>query len=146
MSVKRIQVELKNIMEHPIKGIEVIPNEDDVLKWQAKIQGPSGTPYEKGIFTVNIVFTSDFPFKPPQVLFKTRIYHPNFDSDGNVCLSLLKDWKPSGRVSLILASIVQLLNEPNAEDPIAQEPADLYRTNKDEFIKNAKDYTKKYAK
>eukprot|EP00835_Amoeboradix_gromovi_P001053 NODE_41_length_29768_cov_0.533924.p16 type:complete len:147 gc:universal NODE_41_length_29768_cov_0.533924:28956-29396(+) len=146
MSVKRIQVELKNLMENPIKGVHIIPNEDDVLSWIVKITGPAGTPYEKGTFSINIVFTSDFPFKPPKILFKTKIYHPNFDSDGNICLSLLNNWKPASRISVLITAILQLLLEPNLEDPIATEPAELYRTNKDEFIKNAKDFTKKYAK
>ena len=145
-SIKRIQVELKNIMDNPISGIQVFPNEDDVLLWVVKIHGPKDTPYEKGLFTIHIVFTSDFPFKPPQILFKTKIYHPNFDGDGNVCLSLLNDWKPASRISIVILAILQLLKEPNLEDPIAQEPAELYRTNKEEFIKIAKEYTKKFAK
>ena len=145
-SLKRIQVELKHIMENPIKGVNVIPNEDDVLLWVVKIQGPSTSPYDKGTFIIHIVFTSDFPFKPPQILFKTKIYHPNFDSAGNVCLSLLNDWKPASRISLVITAILQLLQSPNLDDPIAQEPAELYRTNKDEFIKVAKEWTKKYSK
>ena len=145
-SLKRIQIELKNIIENPIKGIQVVPNDDDVLLWVIKVQGPTGTPYEKGIFTFNIVFTSEFPFKPPQITLKTKIFHPNFDNDGNCCLSLLNNWKPASRLSLVLTAILQLLQEPNLEDPIANEPAELYRTDKDGFIKNAKEYTKKYAK
>ena len=50
-----------------------------------------GTPYEGGVFFLNIHFPNDYPFKPPKLTFSTRIYHPNINSNGSICLDILKD-------------------------------------------------------
>ena len=53
------------------------------------MQGPSGTVYENGIFTLSVSVSQRFPFEPPLVRFVTPVYHPNIDSAGRICLDLL---------------------------------------------------------
>ena len=85
MGTKRIQKELKEIMEHPICGISATPAKpDDLTHWIAKIQGPEGSPYEGGIFTLKIVFGNEYPFKPPKIAFTHRVYHPNINESRNI--------------------------------------------------------------
>ena len=54
-------------------------------------------PYNKGAFKIEIAFPAEYPFKPPKILFKTKIYHPNVDEKGQVCLPIInaENWKPA---------------------------------------------------
>jgi ubiquitin-conjugating enzyme E2 D/E len=121
-------------------------NPDDLFTWQATIIGPTETPYEGGMFNLVILFPTDYPFKPPKISFTTRIYHPNINSTGGICLDILKDqWSPALSITKVLLSICSLLSDPNPDDPLAPEIANIYKTNKEEFNKIAREYTVKYA-
>lgn len=68
--------------------------------WQATIMGPGDSPYSGGVFFLAIHFPTDYPFKPPKVNFTTRIYHPNINSNGSICLDILRDqWSPALTIS-----------------------------------------------
>ena len=55
-----------------------------------EITGPENSPYEGGIFELDLSITDRYPFEPPKLRFITPIYHPNIDSTGRICLDLLK--------------------------------------------------------
>ena len=81
------------------------------LQWQATIMGPvrrlrndlltqSDSPYSGGVFFLSITFPTDYPFKPPKVSFSTKIYHPNINANGSICLDILRDqWSPALTIS-----------------------------------------------
>ena len=70
---------------------------DDMFTWQATIMGPGDSPYQGGVFFLTIKFPTDYPFKPPKVQFNTKIYHPNINASGGICLDILKDQWCAGR-------------------------------------------------
>lgn len=82
-----------------------------------------------GIFKLELFLPSDYPMAPPKVRFLTRIYHPNIDKLGRICLDILKDkWSPALQIRTVLLSIQALLSAPNPDDPLANDVADHWKT------------------
>ena len=133
MALKRIQKELIDLTRDPLTDCSAGPNnESDQFRWEATITGPEDSPYAGGIFFLQIHFPPDYPFKPPTVKFTTRVYHPNINSDGNICLDILKNqWSPSLTIGKVLLSIRSLLMDPNAEETVTPEIANVYKTNRE---------------
>lgn len=146
MALRRIQKELIELKKESLLNCNAEPISNDLFKWQADIIGPNGTPYANGKFKLNITFPVDYPFKPPHVQFITKIYHPNINSSGIICLDILKEqWSPALTIVKVLLSITSLLNDPNPNDPLMADIANLYKTNKTEYESEAKKWTLKYA-
>ncbi|XP_040602688.1 ubiquitin-conjugating enzyme E2 D4 isoform X2 [Mesocricetus auratus] len=105
-----------------------------MFHWQATIMGPNDSPYQGGVFFLTIHFPTDYPFKPPKVAFTTKIYHPNINSNGNICLDILRSqWSPALTVSKVLLSICSLLCDPNPDDPLVPEIAHTYKADREKY-------------
>lgn len=75
----------------------------------------------------------------PKVVFNTKIYHPNIDILGRICLDILKDkWSPALQIRSVLLSIQALLSSPNPEDPLNNEAAEHWKTNESDAIKKGR--------
>ena len=146
MTARRIKKELDELNLSPPTNCSAGPQGDDLYKWQATIMGPEGSPYHGGIFFLKIEFPVDYPFKPPRIQFSTPIYHCNINSNGSICLDILKDqWSPALTISKLLLSICSLMDDPNPNDPLVPEIADLLRKNRPLHDENAREMTMRYA-
>ena len=114
--------------------------------WEACIFGPEESPYEGGVFMLSIQFPVEYPFRAPHFQFKTRIYHPNINSAGLICLDILKgEWSPALTVGKVLLSICSLLTDPNPGDPFVPEAAKLYIEDRAAYDEIARTWTHCYA-
>ncbi len=146
MALTRINKELKIIQDESNENVSAGPSGDNIFEWDAMIIGPTKTPYEGGMFKLKIYFPTDYPYKAPKVIFTTKIYHPNINSSGIICLDILKNqWSPALTISKVLLSICSLLNDPNPNDPLMPDIAKQYVDNKSAYETIARDWTVRYA-
>ena len=106
-----------------IVGIELV--DDNLLHWKLRVQGPRDTPYEAGVFVLDMAFPS-LPVHPPKCHWDTKLFHPNVDfTTGEICCSMLGHgplgWVPGFSPEAIALSLYVLLDNPNVEDPVNPE-------------------------
>nr|CAH7745157.1 unnamed protein product [Callosobruchus chinensis] len=145
-SKKRIMVETKNLSKDPPPGISATPDEQNCRYFHVLMSGPSGSPYEGGLFKLELFLPENYPMTPPSVRFLTKIFHPNIDKLGRICMDILKDqWSPALQVRTVLLSIQALLSSPNPDDPLANDVANMWKTREQEAVLKAKEWTRLYA-
>jgi ubiquitin-conjugating enzyme E2 D/E len=146
MATTRINKELKILQNESNENVSAGPSGDNLFEWDGMIIGPTKTPYEGGMFRLKIYFPVDYPFKSPKVIFTTKIYHPNINSGGIICLDILKtQWSPALTISKVLLSICSLLNDPNPNDPLEPTIAKQYVEYKAKYEEIAREWTLQYA-
>ncbi|XP_050030330.1 ubiquitin-conjugating enzyme E2 D2-like [Dermacentor andersoni] len=147
VTLQRIKKELDEMTSDPPSNCSAGLNDTgDMFNWQATISGPEKTPFEGGVFKLSIFFPNDYPFKPPQVKFITKIYHPNINGNGIICLDILKSqWSPALSIAKVLLSICALMCEPNPDDPLMPEVASMYKNNRAQYNATARKWTTEYA-
>ena len=128
------------------KWIAAAPFRGDIFHLLSAFEGPPDTPYEGGIFFLEERCHIYHPWKPCKLRFLTRIYHPNIDSRGNICMDALGDqWHPAYTVRHLLVSLVSLLNDPNLEDASVPEISQTYCEDYELYCRNARRFTEQYA-
>lgn len=146
MANMRLTKELEELVKNPPTNCSAGTVNDDLFHWRASITGPEDTPYFGGIFSLDIHFPTDYPFKAPKMNFITKIYHPNINAAGSICVDILREnWSPALTISKVLLSVSSLMNDPNPNDPLDVDIADQYKNNKKLFEETAKTWTTIYA-
>lgn len=149
--VSRMSKEMERLKKEPPHGVTCWPKDGRLNHLEVKLLGGENTPYEGGVFKLEIKIPNRYPFEPPHVQFLTQIYHPNIDTAGRICLDVLKSpptgsWKPAHNLHTILTSIQLLLAEPNPDDGLMADISSEYKHQKPTFLAKAKEWTTKYAK
>lgn len=146
----RLKRELQMLSTEPPPGITCWQTEEKIDDLRAQIVGGTETPYEGGLFSLEIKVPERYPFEPPKIRFLTPIYHPNIDTSGRICHDALKlppkgAWKPSLNISTVLTSIQLLMAEPNPDDPLMADISSEFKYNKQLFTEKAKKWTQEHA-
>lgn len=99
----------------------------DMMHLGLSLSPPEG-PYHPGTFHFSISIPDGYPHSPPKVHCNTKVFHPNIDLEGHVCLNILRqDWKPVLTLSAVLYGLQLLFLEPNADDPLNSEAAEALK-------------------
>lgn len=144
----RVQKEIKNILKDVSSGVTVeLKDASSIQLMVGSLKGPSDTPYEGGIFYVDIELDDQYPFVPPKMKFITKVWHPNISSaSGAICLDILKDqWSPALTIKTAMLSLQALLSTPEPNDPQDAVVAKQYLTDKKGFDRTAMEWTREYA-
>ncbi|KAK5109436.1 hypothetical protein LTR62_006995 [Meristemomyces frigidus] len=149
---KRLQKEIADIIKDKHSGITVTAPDgsteiSDFTRFKGLFRGPPDTPYEGGVYAVDIRITPEYPFKPPEMRFITKIWHPNVSSQtGAICLDTLGTaWSPVLTLKSALISLQSLLSSPEPKDPQDAEVASMLISRPDEFAHVAREWAIRYA-
>ena len=147
-SISRLVKEFTKFTTDPLDGVTVnIPDDANYYRWDAIITGPADTPYEGGTYMLHIDIPKEYPHKPPDVKFKTHIFHPNISpQSGYICLDILKHmWSPAMGIGKVILSILQLLSDPNPNDSLNWDAGSLMKSNIAEYTAVAKKWNAEHA-
>ena len=117
----------------------------DYFNWECGIPGPKGTPWEGGLYKINLKFPEDYPVLPPKCVFEKKLFHPNVYPSGAVCLSIIndeEDWRAGLKVKDILLGIQYLLANPNTKSPAQKEAFESYNKKSDEYRRKVREQAK----
>ena len=114
------------------------PDTENLLQFEVVVCPDEGF-YRGGLFAFSFNVRKSYPHEPPKVKCHTKVYHPNIDLEGNVCLNILReDWKPVLSISAVIYGLLFLFLEPNPADPLNKEAADALQENPAQFESNVR--------
>ena len=148
MAIRRLRKELEEMRTYGVTGVQdASPRDDNLFTWSAKLEGPLHSPYEGGVFRVDITFPETYPFQAPKLKFRTCIYHPSISkASGEICSAIIEEgWKPNKSVSWVLRTVLEVLQKPSSSSPLEADVAKQFERYPNEFRRTAKEWTKMYA-
>jgi len=145
--LRRVNKEIADCKNDKVSQITVELIDDSPFHLMGSFPGPSDTPYDGGLYEVDIIIPDAYPFQPVKMKFITKVYHPNVSSQsGAICLDILKDaWSPVLTLKSTLISLQSLLCSPEPNDPQDAEVAKHYMTSRSSFNDTARYWAEIYA-
>ena len=139
-AAKRVNLEINQMKTDTTEGIEIIPTEN-IERFISRIKGPEQSPYENGIYDLEVKIPSDYPISPPNIKFITQMFHPNVYPDGKICVDILRkdQWSPSLKISTALLSIRSLFTDPDPTSSANPKAGRLYVSDREKFNKEVED-------
>ena len=130
----RIQKDIHELDGGQVANVS-FPNPNDLCNFNVLVSPQTG--YWVGAkYNFSFSVPADYPHKPPKVTCLTKIYHPNINLEGAVCLNILReDWKPVLDINAVIYGLIYIFYEPNPDDPLNHDAAALFRTDKAQFAK-----------
>eukprot|EP00511_Aplanochytrium_stocchinoi_P000307 CAMPEP_0204823532 /NCGR_PEP_ID=MMETSP1346-20131115/1611_1 /ASSEMBLY_ACC=CAM_ASM_000771 /TAXON_ID=215587 /ORGANISM="Aplanochytrium stocchinoi, Strain GSBS06" /LENGTH=263 /DNA_ID=CAMNT_0051950213 /DNA_START=89 /DNA_END=880 /DNA_ORIENTATION=- len=108
---KRLQKEYLSLKKQPVENIEALPNDRNILEWHYVVRGPKGSVYEGGVYHGKLIFTEEYPYKPPSIIMITR--SGRFKTNTRLCLSMSdfhpETWNPLWSVGSILSGLLSFM-------------------------------------
>ncbi|XP_024014458.1 ubiquitin-conjugating enzyme E2-17 kDa-like [Eutrema salsugineum] len=148
-SAKVVSLQLKEVERKNSPCFSTGHVGEDLYHWEAIITGPKGSPYENGVFKVDIHFPLDYPFAPPRVMFKTKVYHPNVNTYGNIFLKMLNPthFRTNNSINDVLTEIHQMFTAPRIGEGhfFVEEIARIYVEDRAAFETTALAWTVEHA-
>ena len=147
VAMKRLRKELADAKANLPFECRLEAQYNNIFHWRCFLEGPLDSPFKGRYFEVDIYIPTDYPASPPDMKFRTSIYHPNIKDNGVICLEILKrnQWHSDYTVSTAIIALHYLLANPNADDPLVLEIAKRYKTSKTEYDKTAQRWTQLYG-
>ncbi|XP_053672604.1 ubiquitin-conjugating enzyme E2 J2 [Anopheles nili] len=109
----RLKQDYMRLKRDPVPYITAEPLPSNILEWHYVIKGPEDSPYYGGYYHGTLLFTKEFPFKPPSIYMTT----PNgrFKINKRLCLSISDfhpdTWNPAWSVATILTGLLSFMLE-----------------------------------
>jgi len=151
-SIVRIPKEYEKLTKDPLENIILEMQPSNIYEWKFVIFGPKDSPYEGGVYEGILSIPKEYPMRPPQVKFTSKLFHPNVYHDGKLCISILHEgkdetgyeheldrWRPINNIRTVFISIISLLHDPNADSAANLDAAKLWRDNREGYNKRIKD-------
>lgn len=136
---------LKECTELPINNCEYVNN--DKKHWKIVFEGSKYSPYEDGYFTLELLFNKGtFPKNGPEAKFITKMFHPNIDTNGHVCINHLNSWNSSISIISVIFGILEILDNPVPSGGYYNDARKLLETDEEKYYKKVQEYTMTYAK
>lgn len=145
---KRMQSELEEMVDYkelPTVAL-VQPEKDNIFKWSALLL-PSTPPYDKGAYNLEIDFPLLYPFVPPLLHITTKVFHPNVNERGQLCIPILEpeNWKPTSRMCTVFNVVMATFNDPVPENAFNDNISMMYMWNRKQYDKVAEAWVMRYA-
>lgn len=144
----RIVKELQDLTNNPPEGCSLTLVNDNLYLWKAILQGPAGSAYVGGKFQINITLPENYPFRPPDVKFSTKIYHVNVKrEDGSVCADIFQNnWAPTLNMRYVIESLISILAQPAPEHALESEIAAEMMADPGRFYQTAQEWVRNFAR